>query len=152
MIDEVAKEFRPIIEQVGGGIKTTIPENLKSVVLDPEKIKQVIRNLINNSIKYRSEKKLKVEIDLSIDDHNLSIRLKDNGMGISKENKDHLFDKFYQVDQSMTRKVEGSGLGLSIVLQIIKTHKGNIKVDSQRGEGTVFDISLPTDLKPSSKL
>ena len=101
---------------------------------------------------YRSEKKLKVEIDLSIDDHNLSIRLKDNGMGISKENKDHLFDKFYQVDQSMTRKVEGSGLGLSIVLQIIKTHKGNIKVDSQRGEGTVFDISLPTDLKPSSKL
>ena len=147
VLGDVIKEFTPTLKDIGGDINLTMEDNIGSVVLDQIKILQLIRNIINNSIKYRSESDLKIDINVSRDEQYLKIQLRDNGIGISEENRKHLFDKFYQVDQSLTKKVEGTGLGLSIVLQIIKAHKGKIEVNSKLGVYTEFNLFISTSLK-----
>jgi len=105
-------------------------------------IKQVFLNLLSNALKFTPEggsidvtiKKLKQDVQVSV---------KDTGKGVSKELIPKLFDKFYQVDGSMTREYGGTGLGLVIVKHIIDAHKGKIKVKSELGKGSEFVFTLP---------
>ncbi len=143
-INEVISEFKPILTKIGGEIRF---KGLSSATanIDVVKIKQAVRNIVNNAIKYRSVNKLIINISLEKQKGSFVVSIKDNGIGISKENTDHLFDKFYQVDQSMTRRVGGAGLGLSIVKHIINAHNGKIKVESRVGKGSVFRIYIPSE-------
>ena len=116
------------------------------VFADKDKIQQVITNLVINSIKYGTNKGT-TEVSLEdITSDKLIIRITDNGEGIQKEHISRLFERFYRVDQSGSRKQGGSGLGLSIVKHIIDAHNENIYVESKFGIGSEFSFTLTKDL------
>ncbi|MDC1180588.1 ATP-binding protein [Flavobacteriaceae bacterium] len=116
------------------------------VFADKDKIQQVITNLVINSIKYGTNKGT-TEVSLEdITSDKLIIRFTDNGEGIQKEHISRLFERFYRVDQSGSRKQGGSGLGLSIVKHIIDAHNENIYVESKFGIGSEFSFTLTKDL------
>jgi len=116
------------------------------VFADKDKIQQVITNLIINSIKYGTNKGT-TEVSLeSITSDKLIVRITDNGEGIQKEHLSRLFERFYRVDQSGSRKQGGSGLGLSIVKHIIDAHNANVYVESKFGIGSEFSFTLTKDL------
>jgi two-component system phosphate regulon sensor histidine kinase PhoR len=109
---------------------------------DKEKIQQVITNLVVNSIKYGREKGT-TEINIeNLIKNKVIIRVTDNGEGIDKENIPRLFERFYRVDKSGSRKEGGSGLGLAIVKHIIEAHDENIYIESQFGIGSEFSFTL----------
>lgn len=144
-IKKIIYEFKPTIFKIQGNISVS---GINCIIkADKTKIMQVFRNLINNAIKYRKKsRKLDIKIHISkyLDDTGyIKITVKDNGIGIHKKDFENIFDKFYQVDQSITRKVEGDGLGLSIVKYIIESHKGILKVNSKINKWTEFTICLP---------
>ena len=109
---------------------------------DKERIQQVLINLVVNSIKYGREKgTTEVSIENLIKNKAI-IRVTDNGEGIAKENLPRLFERFYRVDKSGSRKEGGSGLGLSIVKHIIEAHEEKIYVESELGVGSEFSFTL----------
>lgn len=110
---------------------------------DAERIKQVITNLIKNSINACSPQTGKVEISVNDLSSEIEISVKDNGRGIPDEAKDKLFRKFYQTDTSSTRESGGSGLGLVICKGIIETHGGKLRFESKYGQGTIFIFTIP---------
>ncbi len=105
-------------------------------------IMQVFANLLSNAVKF-SYNNSKIEVFVKQEREHITVRVKDYGEGIAKEEIPRLFDKFYQVDSSITRKHEGTGLGLVIVKHIIELHKGSINVESELGKGSTFSFSLP---------
>lgn len=109
--------------------------------IDKEKIERVILNLLSNAIKFTNENG-KIEVYMKSDDNFIYITIKDNGIGISKEKIDHIFQRFYQVDNLLSRGSEGSGIGLCIVDEIIRMHGGNINIESEINKGTTFEIVL----------
>ena len=101
-------------------------------------LKRAFQNLIENSIKYSQGKNL--NIDLKKEKENILISFKDDGVGVPKEKQERIFDRFYRVDKSRSRKTGGSGLGLAITKEIIEKHNGDIKyVD---GKGATFEVRL----------
>jgi len=104
-----------------------------------EKLFQICMNILENAVKY-SFNKGKILIQASSDQTHAKIIIKDHGIGIAKLHISHIFERFYRVD---SKNHEGSGLGLSIASALVKAHKGNIEVISQKGEGTTFIISIP---------
>ncbi|WP_419727478.1 ABC transporter substrate binding protein [Terrisporobacter petrolearius] len=109
--------------------------------IDKEKIERVILNLLSNAIKY-TNKNGRIEVHIKHDNKFVYISIKDNGIGIPKEKVDQIFHRFYQVDSILSRKNEGSGIGLCIVDEIIKLHNGKVKIDSEENKGTTFEITL----------
>jgi|GEM_PF-1433120 len=126
-------------------IKPEVPERL---LFDGHRIDQVIENLLSNAIKY-SPKQSPISIVVEADGHRCSITVTDHGIGMSDEQKSYIFDKFYRADSSDTA-VQGLGLGMSIVKQIIDDHDGTISIDSTLGEGTSVRFALPRDNKSSA--
>jgi signal transduction histidine kinase len=110
---------------------------------DPERIKQVIANLIKNSLTAIEPEKGKIEISMNNLPQEIQINIKDNGVGIPINKQGDLFKKFYQVDASLTREKGGSGLGLSICKGIMENHGGTITVKSTPNQETVFTFTLP---------
>ena len=110
--------------------------------IDPNRIRQVIRNLVQNALKAGSTHIL-VEITKESLERRVRLRIKDNGPGIAPEHLEKLFDRFYRVDTARDRAAGGSGLGLSIVKWIIEAHKGSVQLSSEVGVGTIFDVYLP---------
>ncbi len=112
---------------------------------DPERMDQVILNLISNAIKYsRDEAGAFVKICIHDAEKNYNVIIEDNGMGIAKEDLSRVFERFYRVDRSRThtKKISGTGLGLAIVKHIIEGHGHSIKVTSALGAGTTFSFSI----------
>ena len=109
--------------------------------IDKEKIERVILNLLSNAIKFTNENG-KIEVYIKHDEKFVYITIKDNGIGIPKEKVDHIFNRFYQVDSILSRKNEGSGIGLCIVDEIIKMHGGKVKIKSEENEGSTFEVRL----------
>jgi two-component system, OmpR family, phosphate regulon sensor histidine kinase PhoR len=112
------------------------------VKADKEALTEIIINLIDNAIKYSADKK-RIEISLSIESGLGVIAIKDFGLGISKADQKHIFDKFYRVSSGNLAKSQGTGLGLSLVKQLIEQQNGKISVTSELGQGSVFMVSLP---------
>jgi len=108
---------------------------------DAERLKQVMINLIDNSIKYtNAEGLIKVVTDMKPKEVTISVQ--DNGMGIPKADLPRIFERFYRVDKTRSRDVGGSGLGLSIVKHILEVHNTSIKVESEENKGTKFEFNL----------
>ncbi|HEX9651933.1 MAG TPA: ATP-binding protein [Cyclobacteriaceae bacterium] len=120
------------------------------VYADPHRIFQVLSNLISNSINYTDEGgQIYVEI-IPNQDH-VWIKIKDTGIGIPKEDLARIFQRFYRVDKSRSRKQGGTGLGLAIVKHIIELHKSEVKVESEVGMGSTFSFKLPKEKTPQKK-
>jgi signal transduction histidine kinase len=124
-----------------------ITSNVTSVIInhDPERIGQVITNLIKNSIIAIQPNPGKIEVLMYDLPKNVKISIKDNGVGIPQDKQDELFKKFYQVDASLTRERGGSGLGLAICKGIIDNHLGEISVESSPNQGATFSFTIPKE-------
>ncbi|RLD44011.1 MAG: sensor histidine kinase [Bacteroidetes bacterium] len=113
------------------------------VMADKIRIRQILINLIDNSIKYTSDTKQPyIKVSFYDMDENILVEVSDNGLGIAIENVPHLFDRFYRVDSARSRIQGGTGLGLSIVKHIVEAHKQTINVRSNLGVGTTFSFTL----------
>ncbi|MGI0076805.1 MAG: sensor histidine kinase, partial [Nitrosopumilaceae archaeon] len=126
--------------------KVTIKQHLdkKIIVLhDTERIRQVLTNLLKNSLDVVEPNSGLIEIFVEDSPKEVMISVKDNGPGIPQENQENLFKKFYQVDTSLTREVGGSGLGLAICKGLIEEHGGTILAESTLGIGATFSFTLP---------
>ena len=135
-INDIAYALTPLAAQKNLEIKVNANKRLP-ISADKNLIERVFTNLISNAIKFTSEGGVFLEIKK--DGQNYKITVKDTGAGIAKEELPKIFNKYHQID----RNVRGYGLGLTIVKQIIKAHKGHIEVDSELNKGTVFSITLP---------
>ncbi|MDU4324985.1 MAG: ATP-binding protein [Clostridium celatum] len=102
-------------------------------------------NLLSNSIKFSKENGY-IGVKISSLDKYVSIVVEDNGLGIAKEELTNIFERFRQVDNSLTRKNEGSGIGLSIVKSLVELHGGEITVQSELNKGTRFIVKLPKEM------
>jgi two-component system, OmpR family, phosphate regulon sensor histidine kinase PhoR len=111
------------------------------VSADKEKIRQVLINLIDNSVKYGKEGG-STTLGFGDMDENLLIEITDNGIGIAQSDLLRLFERFYRADKSRSREQGGTGLGLSIVKHILEAHQQTINVRSTPGEGSTFSFSL----------
>ncbi|MGH4117336.1 ATP-binding protein [Clostridium sp.] len=119
-----------------------------TVSCDPEKIERAILNLLANSIKFTKPGGC-MKVNMYDKGENINISIKDTGIGIPNDKLDIIFDRFRQVDRSLTRKQEGSGIGLSIVKSLVEMHGGSISVTSEYGIGTEFIIVLPVIVQPN---
>ncbi|HET7528894.1 MAG TPA: ATP-binding protein [Candidatus Saccharimonadales bacterium] len=109
--------------------------------VDPNRIREVFQNIVDNAIKYTAEGR--IEVRLTGDDNTVQAQVKDTGHGIAAEDIPHLFQKFYRVDNSATRTISGTGLGLYICKKIVEMYNGRIWVESEVGKGSTFFINLP---------
>jgi signal transduction histidine kinase len=132
--------------------KTTIKQNLDKEILvphDPERIRQVITNLLKNGLDVVKSNTGVIEIFVEDSENEIKISVKDNGLGIPIEKQRNLFKKFYQVDTSLTREVGGSGLGLAICKGLVEEHGGLISVESTPGTGSTFSFTIPKNSHPA---
>lgn len=112
---------------------------------DMEKIEKIILNLLSNSIKF-SERDKTILVNITSNKEWVKVTVQDEGRGIPESMKDFIFDRFVQVDKSLNRKTEGSGIGLSIVKALVDMHEGNISVSSEINKGSTFDVYLPNKM------
>jgi nitrogen-specific signal transduction histidine kinase len=119
-----------------------IADNLPEMQADHDAIVTVLVNLLDNACKYTTDDK-RVSLRIFPDDGHVCFAVSDNGIGLARRHIRRIFDRFYQVDSSLTRKAEGCGLGLSIVKFIVDAHKGKITVESKPGKGSTFTVRLP---------
>lgn len=144
LVEDSVKVVKPLIQSSNIQIKVHIQNN-PTVLCDPERIMEVLINLIDNSLKYvdlaKTEKYINIVGENLVDYYLLSVE--DNGIGISEKDLESIFEKFYRSDLSRSRDTGGAGIGLSIVYNILKAHNWQIEVKSELGEGTIFKIKIP---------
>ncbi|MCR8853416.1 HAMP domain-containing sensor histidine kinase [Lysinibacillus fusiformis] len=112
------------------------------VMADYDQLNQVWTNLLTNSIKFSKDGDT-IKISMSQEAHHVLVRITDTGIGISQEDQKRVFERFFKADRSHSQKYEGSGMGLAIVKQIVSLHKGDVRVESELGQGTTFIVTLP---------
>ena len=122
--------------------KRLIPSEPVGVEIDEDKITQVLDNIISNALKYSPEGG-QVTFKLQVIGQFVEISIRDEGMGIPKENVAKIFERFYRVDKARSRKMGGTGLGLAIAKEMIEAHKGHIWASSEEGKGTTIFFTLP---------
>lgn len=156
LTNEVTSIMQVPAEEAGLKLRTNIaPDALKNIITDGGKLKQVLMNLVGNAIKFTEEGGVSINVRTqshSDGRHDLTIDVVDTGVGISEEDTRRLFDRFQQLDNSSSRKYQGSGLGLSISKDILTLLEGSIKVISTEGQGSKFTITLPVDVQEVSAI
>jgi signal transduction histidine kinase len=145
IINQCIESFRPLAEKLGIRLDNK-SENIL-VTCDPNRIQQVLSNLVSNSLKYVQPSKGIITIATKLDDNYLVFTVEDNGAGIPKDKQSDLFHPFYQADTSLTRKPGGTGLGLSISKGIIELHGGKIWIESEENKGTAVHFTIPAITK-----
>lgn len=141
LIENVLKHLKPIADQKHITLNFEEYEKVQ-ILVDQGKIQQCFINIINNAIKYTPDGG-KVAVRLTSDKNEVVIAVADTGIGIPSEDVPKIFDRFFRVDRARARTTGGSGLGLSIVKQIVMLHNGNIHVESEVNVGTNVYIHLP---------
>ena len=143
VVEEIVMSVTTLTESKGLNIIFDTDIEEKIIACDTEKIERIVLNLISNAIKFSDEGD---EIFVDIKDKNefVEISVKDNGIGIEDEYLDMIFDRFKQVDKSLSRNTEGTGVGLSLVKSIVELHGGSIYAESEFGKGSKFTVMLPS--------
>jgi len=126
----------------GFQIHAQIPEPLPAVNVDRLAISQVLTNLLDNAIKYSGDAN-RIEVRAFAENQHLVIAVQDYGIGIAKKETDKIFERFYRGSDQHTHTVKGTGLGLTLVKQIVEAHRGTVEVESEPGQGSTFSIRLP---------
>jgi len=142
IIESVISNFTLQVEAKEGMLIPSLHADNDIVYADSVHITNVISNLLDNAIKYTTEKP-EIYIETVNQNGDLVVSVRDNGIGISKANQRRVFDKFFRVPTGNVHSVKGFGLGLSYVKKIIEEHEGKIIVESELGSGTTFKLNFP---------
>lgn len=140
--ESVAKSFQLKVNNLGGSMKCDLQASPSTLSADELHVTNMIYNLIDNAIKY-SPNKVDISVATRNGNNKLILSISDKGLGISKEDQKHIFEKFYRVSTGDVHNVKGFGIGLNYVMQVVTLHGGKIHVDSTLGEGSTFTIELP---------
>lgn len=142
LIDEAITHVELLIESKGGKITKDFKASLSEVLANSFHMTNVIVNILDNAIKYSSEAPI-VDVFTQSTAKNIIIKVKDEGVGMSKNVQKNIFKKFYREETGNIHNVKGHGLGLSYVKKIIELHEGTVFVESEKGKGSTFTIKLP---------
>lgn len=143
VIESVLEMNMYLAERKGMQVDLNIPEDIAPVFVDRQMIGEVVLNLFSNAVKYSPNGK-RIAIDVEDNSVDQTVRIIDEGYGIPDKSLNKIFEKFYRVpDNEHTQEITGSGLGLSLVKEIIELHDGSITVDSELGKGSTFSFVLP---------
>ncbi len=137
IIEDACKPLNLVIEKRKGRITIEYLTNISELYIDANHIRNVISNIIENAIKYSVNEPI-ITISTSNNNNKFIIKIKDKGVGISKKDQLHIFDKYYRSESNENSKKSGFGIGLYYVYQVIKEHGANIKVESEIGKGSTF--------------
>jgi len=142
LVLEIVTAIQDQVRHKDFNIQLEIEESLPLIKADRAALAQATTNLIDNAIKYSGDSR-NIIVRIFAEHPYLMILIKDFGIGIRKEEINKVFERFYRGGDELTRKVKGSGLGLTLVKQIVEVHNGNIDVESEPGKGSTFSIRLP---------
>ena len=143
LVEEVVAPLRPRAAAKGLDLECTLAPGLPPVLGDPVRLGQVIGNLLGNAVKFTESGS--VRLDVRADGDGLVIRVADTGIGMSPDQVETVFESFRQADPSITRRYGGTGLGLAICRQLVELMDGTIRVASEPGHGTTFEVRLPQE-------
>jgi len=143
-LENVIRIFEQRLKDKQLSLVIDVKENLPPIKADLFKLEQMLVNLLDNAVKYTDCGEITVSMD--VHDKRVRIQVRDTGIGIPKDDIPRIFERFYVVDKSRSRKSGGTGLGLSIVKHIVLLHHGTIDIESALGKGTSVTVTLPTDL------
>lgn len=140
LLDEVTKSLKPIADEN----KIVIHSDCQPIVIESSErqLRELLTNLMTNAIKYNYPEG-DVWVNIKRDNNDLIIVVSDNGIGISREDKDRVFERFFRVDKGRSKKNGGTGLGLAIVKHVVAYHDGEITLESELGKGSTFTIKMP---------
>ena len=146
LVHEVTTELEPIIAKSGLQVVCKLPSDLPTMRTDRQKVKQILVNLLSNALKFTQKGTITIKAQLA-GRQAVSVAVIDTGIGIPKGDQVKIFEDFRQVDQTPRRAYGGTGLGLSICRRLTTMLRGTLKVDSKLGHGSVFVLTLPTNLR-----
>ena len=146
VVEDITLSVAPYLEGNNLNLIFDTDTEEKIMCFDPDKIERIMLNLLSNSVKY-SKGFGDVFVNLTDDGDSVTISVKDTGLGIPKEKHKLIFEKLGQVDKTLKRISEGSGIGLSLVKSFVEMHNGTIKLRSEQGKGSEFKITIPATLK-----
>jgi two-component system OmpR family sensor kinase/two-component system sensor histidine kinase BaeS len=138
----VVAQFRAQADSKGIAVEAETADGLPQVVLDPQRIAQVLSNLLGNAVRHTPAGGA-VACRVTSDGSRVTFAIRDSGPGIAPEALPHIFERFYRADRSRSRQDGGAGLGLAIARKIVEAHGGRIWAESQPGQGAVLAFSLP---------
>ena len=139
---ELVENFQSEVDGNEISLVADIPEDLPTISADGEALECAVHNLLDNAMKY-SPGAQTVWLDVGAGNSDVTISVRDRGVGIAEPDRKHIFDKFYRADGEISLQVKGAGLGLSIVRHIVAAHDGTVDCESRVGEGSRFSIRLP---------
>jgi len=146
---DVVGMFTPRAQQQGLALVLSVPAALPPITADAYLLEQVLLNLIDNALKYTEQGEIRLACETD-GEGRIRIEVSDTGIGIPEESLSRIFERFYVVDKSRSRKLGGTGLGLAIVKHIVQSHSGTIEVNSVLGKGTRFTVTIPRDFRPGN--
>ncbi len=141
-VQQAMSGFQPQADAKGLKLLSTLPPGLPPVDADPQRLGQVLRNLLRNALAYTPQGG-EIEVRARQAGAAVEVTVRDTGIGIAPEHLPYVFERFYRVDQSRARSTGGAGLGLSIVRRLVEAHGGRVWVESQEGKGSTFGFTLP---------
>jgi two-component system, OmpR family, sensor histidine kinase SenX3 len=144
---EAVERIRPAAEQVAIGLELAEPDRRMGIFGDRRQVTSALYNLLDNAVKY-SDAGSQVTVSAAGDGVDVVMRVEDHGIGIPKADLERVFERFYRVDQARSRTTGGTGLGLAIVRHVATNHQGDVRVQSRLGEGSVFELILPSASGP----
>jgi len=139
----VTLSFTPLAERRGIALRFHAEAEAVPVQMDAEQMEKVLLNLLSNAFKF-TEPGGRVEVTLKEEQGTAVVEVRDSGIGIDPEKLPHVFERFYQADSSPNRRYEGTGIGLSLVRELVELHSGTVSVQSRPGEGSIFAVRLPS--------
>ena len=141
ILETILKRLKPIAESKNIEL---VFETFRPVIADVDELKfaSVATNLVENAIKYNNTDGT-VTVSLNSDHQYFYLKVIDTGIGISEEDQERVFERFFRVDKARARETGGTGLGLAITKDIVQKHHGSIKIHSKEGEGTTFIVRMP---------
>ncbi|ASZ13494.1 ATP-binding protein [Chitinophaga sp. MD30] len=138
---DLASNFKSATEKAGLELEIDCPPFSEPIYLNEEMWEKIVLNLLSNAFKFTFEGKISVRLEMLPDTFTLTVA--DTGIGISREDQEHIFERFYRVSQARSRSFEGSGIGLALISELVKLHAGSIHLNSELGKGTTFTVHIP---------
>src|SRR5262249_42854738 len=140
---ELAATFRSAIERAGLALRVESTPLPATVHVDRDMWEKIVLNLLSNALKFTFNGEIAVRVRPSADGRQAELSVSDTGTGIPAEELPHLFERFHRVEGARGRSIEGSGIGLALVQELVRLHGGQAEVRSEVGSGSVFTVSLP---------